>query len=163
MKKIFVLISLFFYTSIVFAELLEVTTYDTDRPVGSIIVDTNERKLYYLVDYKLAYVYPVAVGKKRYQFFGKYEITRKAKWPIWRPTESTLADKPWLPSVVDGGKDNPLGARALYLGDSDYRIHGTNNPKSIGKAASRGCIRMYNEDAIELYSMVDKGSFVYVE
>jgi lipoprotein-anchoring transpeptidase ErfK/SrfK len=159
----FIFIILVMIIQPLFATPIEIVFYDTNKEAGSIIVNTSEKRLYYLVDYQLAYVYPIAVGKKRYQFFGNYTISAKAKWPTWRPTESILADKPWLPTVVEGGTNNPLGARALYLGDSSYRIHGTNNPSSIGKEASRGCIRMYNEDVIDLYSMVQTGVKVYIQ
>jgi len=142
----------------------ELIYFPSDKEVGSIVIKTNEKKLYYLAEVDLAYEFSIAVGKhKKDRFYGTFPISRKAKWPEWRPTESMLEKEPNLPEVVKGGKRNPLGARALYLGDSAFRIHGTNNPRSIGKAASHGCIRMHNEDVKELYKLVYIGNNVYVE
>ncbi len=142
----------------------EVIYYPTDKEIGSIVVDQSQRRLYYILGDDMAYEFPIAVAKKRKdRFYGRYPITRKAKWPEWRPTERILEENPRLPRVVKGGKRNPLGARALYLGDSPFRIHGTNNPRSIGHAASHGCIRMYNKDVKELYQLVSINDRVYVK
>ncbi len=166
MKKIALSLCLSVFTlSSLCAEYLdrELIYFPTDKDPGSIVIITDEKKLYYILDEDLAYEFPIAVGKKAsYRFYGTFPISRKAKWPAWRPTQSMIEEDPTLPEVVKGGKYNPLGARALYLGDSIYRIHGTNNPNSIGKAASKGCIRMYNEDVKELYKLVDVWNMVYV-
>ncbi len=141
----------------------EMIYFKTDESPGSIIIHTDERRLYYILGDDLAYEFPIAVGKRaKDRFYGVFPISRKAKWPEWRPTQSMIEEDPSLPEVVSGGKHNPLGARALYLGSSIYRIHGTNNPSSIGKAASKGCIRMYNKDIKLLYNLVDIQDMVYV-
>jgi len=138
--------------------------FPSTKEAGSIIVMTADKRLYYLLGDDMAYEFPIAVGKtSKERFYGTYPITRKAKWPSWRPTPSMLVENPALPEVVKGGKRNPLGARALYLGNSPFRIHGTNNPSSIGKAASHGCIRMHNKDVKELYNIVAKWDMVYVK
>ncbi len=141
----------------------EIVYFESYKEPGSILIKTDEKALYYILGTDLAYKYPIAVGKRRHQFFGTYPVSRKVKWPSWRPTKNIRRENPRLPSVVKGGTRNPLGARALYLGSSPFRIHGTNNPSSIGKAASHGCIRMHNADVKELYQMVDYGAMVYVE
>ena len=166
MKKITLLFCLsLFAIQPLLAEYLdrELIYFPTDKDAGSIVIITDEKKLYYILDEELAYEFPIAVGKKaKDRFYGTFPISRKAKWPAWRPTKNMIEEDPTLPEVVKGGKHNPLGARALYLGDSIFRIHGTNNPSSIGKAASKGCIRMYNEDVKELYKLVDVWNMVYV-
>ncbi len=142
----------------------EAIYYPTDKEPGSIVVDQSKRRLYYILGDDLAYEFPIAVAKKRKdRFYGIFRITKKAKWPEWRPTKRILEENPDLPEVVKGGRENPLGARALYLGDTAYRIHGTNNPRSIGKAASHGCIRMYNRDVKQLYELVSINDKVYVK
>lgn len=166
MKKItlFFCLSLFTIQPLL-AEYLdrELIYFPTDKNAGSIVIITDEKKLYYILDEELAYEFPIAVGKKvKDRFYGTFPISRKAKWPAWRPTKNMIEEDPTLPEVVKGGKHNPLGARALYLGNSIFRIHGTNNPSSIGKAASKGCIRMHNEDVKELYKLVDIWNMVYV-
>jgi lipoprotein-anchoring transpeptidase ErfK/SrfK len=125
---------------------------------------TEDKRLYYLLGDDMAYEFPIAVGKsEKDRFYGVYPISRKVKWPSWRPTPSMLKKEPNLPKIVKGGKNNPLGARALYLGDSPFRIHGTNRPSSIGKAASHGCIRMHNRDVKRLYNLVELWDRVYVQ
>jgi lipoprotein-anchoring transpeptidase ErfK/SrfK len=142
----------------------KVVEFENNKEPGSIVIKTHARRLYYILDSWTAYEFPIAVGKKpKDRFYGVFEISAKAKWPSWRPTPSMLEKDPNLPEVVKGGRSNPLGARALYLGDSPYRIHGTNNPRSIGRFASHGCIRMYNRDVKQLYNLVDKYSRVYVQ
>jgi lipoprotein-anchoring transpeptidase ErfK/SrfK len=170
MKQLTFAFTLFFMLSIsVYANYSqsivdkEMDYYMSDKEPGSIIIKTDERKLYYILGYDLAYVFPIAVGTRENQFFGEFPISRKAKWPQWRPTPNILEENPSLPDVVEGGKRNPLGARAIYLGNSPFRIHGTNNPRSIGKAASHGCIRMYNDDVKLLYQLISRGDMVYVE
>lgn len=138
--------------------------FPTTKEAGSIVIMTADKRLYYVLGDDMAYEYPIAVGKtSKERFYGTYPVSRKAKWPSWRPTKSMLVENPALPDVVKGGKRNPLGARALYLGDSPFRIHGTNNPSSIGTAASHGCIRMHNKDIKELYNIVAKWDMVYVQ
>lgn len=127
-----------------------------------IIIKTHERKLYHYLDDKLNKIYNIAVGKKESQHFGTYWVSKKKKWPDWIPTKNIKEEFPNLPDVVKGGKYNPLGARALYLGRSAYRIHGTNKPKSIGTAASHGCFRMHNKDVITLYNKTRVGTKVYI-
>ncbi len=141
-----------------------IVEFQNDKEPGSIVIKTHDRKLYYILDSWTAYEFPIAVGKKaKDRFYGVFPISAKAKWPSWRPTPSMLEKEPNLPEVIKGGKGNPLGARALYLGDSPFRIHGTNNPRSIGKFASHGCIRMYNKDVKKLYNLVHKWDMVYVQ
>jgi len=166
MKNIVLILSLCigFLSANVYDLNREIVEFQNDKKPGSIIIKTHDRKLYYILDNWSAYEFPIAVGKRaKDRFYGTFPITDKAKWPSWRPTESMLEKDPSLPEVVKGGRGNPLGARALYLGDSAYRIHGTNNPSSIGTFASHGCIRMYNEDVKELYKIVDMWSMVYVQ
>src|SRR4030095_1748920 len=106
--------------------------------------------------------YPVATAKKGFEWRGTHEVSRKTKWPDWRPPETMHKPRPTLPVYMKGGKNNPLGARAIYLGSSIYRIHGTNEPSSIGKSASSGCIRMLNSDVSELYNNIKVGALVVV-
>ncbi|MDX2257288.1 MAG: L,D-transpeptidase [Hyphomicrobiaceae bacterium] len=129
---------------------------------GTIVVDTGGRRLYYALGNGKAYVYPVAVGKQGFTWTGKKKISRVADWPDWRPPAEMRRRKPNLPAFVKGGPANPLGAKALYLGSSLYRIHGTNDPHSIGTAASSGCIRMRNEHVTHLSRLAGVGSTVHV-
>ena len=130
---------------------------------SSMIIITIHKKVLDLYEHgKFSKQYKIAVGKKWYPYKKKYKITNKKKWPDWRPTKTILKENPFLPEVVKGGKQNPLGARAIYLGWSKYRIHGTNKPWSIGKAVSHGCFRMKNKDVMDLYSRVKKGDTVYI-
>lgn len=123
------------------------------------ILISNKNKTLTLSQGSVIKTYRVAVGRPGAQWSQSYLVSRKAMWPTWTPTASQHKKKK-LPKFVKGGPNNPLGARALYLGDSMYRIHGTNNPSSIGKAASNGCIRMLNSDVIDLYSRVSIGTKV---
>ncbi len=129
-------------------------------PMGSIIVDTAERRLYYSLGNGQAIKYKVAVGKPRFQWFGKTFVEKKKKDPGWYPT--LRMRRAGAPRYVPPGPRNPLGERAIYLGWSEYRIHGTNAPSSIGRAASSGCIRMLNRDVKDLYERVHIGAPVYV-
>lgn len=133
-----------------------------DQEPGTIIILTEQRRLYLITEPGEARSYPVAVGKEGAQWTGTTRIVRKAKDPDWRPTPSMRARDPKLPEFVKGGPGNPLGARALYLDEGYLRIHGNNNAKSIGRAASSGCYRMYNEDVIELYDLAQIGARVIV-
>lgn len=133
-------------------------SYRTQYRKGTIIIDTSERYLYLITGQGTALRYGVAVGKEGYQWEGSMRVTKKREWPDWRPPKAMIereaAKGRTLPTVVKGGPNNPLGARAIYLGRSEYRIHGTTKPSSIGKAASSGCIRMLNEHVIDLYDRV---------
>ncbi|MFO1089391.1 MAG: L,D-transpeptidase [Hyphomicrobiales bacterium] len=135
------------------------------RP-GSIIIKTPERALYYVLPDGKAYRYRVGVGREGFQWSGNSKIVRKAEWPDWRPPAEMIkreaAKGHIIPDYMPGGPTNPLGARALYIGGTVYRIHGTNAAETIGGAVSSGCIRMLNNDVIDLYGYVKVGSPVYV-
>ncbi len=140
--------------------------FRTQYPVGSIVIDTTERYLYFVDAPNHALRYGIAVGKEGFQWDGLLKVSKKAQWPDWRPPPEMIAREKKkgrnLPSVMPGGPTNPLGARAIYLGYTQYRIHGTTQPKSIGKAASSGCFRMLNEHVIDLYDRVKIGAWVVV-
>ncbi len=140
--------------------------YETRYPVGTIIVDTSERRLYHVIAPNKAMKYGVGVGREGFQWSGTNRITRKAKWPGWTPPPQmrarARAQGKRLPAHMKGGPNNPLGARALYIGSTLYRIHGSNEPWTIGQAVSSGCIRMVNEDVIHLYENVRVGAKVVV-
>ena len=129
---------------------------------GSILINTREHALYLVLGNGQAAKYRVATAKKGFEWSGTHKISAKAKWPSWSPPAEMRVRRPELPAFMAGGPRNPLGARAIYLGNSIYRIHGTNEPKSIGKPASSGCIRMLNEDVSELYQSVKLGATVTV-
>ena len=139
----------------------------TGEPPGTLTISTKLRKLFLSLPDGEAMEYRIAVGRQGFSWKGKAEIGRKAYWPGWTPPPEMLARQTDLPPHVDGGPSNPLGARALYLfqdhKDTLFRIHGTNEPKSIGKAVSSGCIRMLNADVIDLYGRVPKGTKVVVQ
>lgn len=143
-------------------------TFKRKLPPGSILVKTKERALYYVLPGGKAIKYGVGVGREGFQWSGSHRITAKKKWPEWRPPaemkkRELIKYGRKLPDVMPGGPNNPLGARALYIGNTLYRIHGTNDPKSIGKFVSSGCIRMTNEEVSELYEKVKIGARVIVE
>lgn len=144
-----------------------IVAFDRTMPAGSILIQTGARKLYFVLGDGKAIEYPVGVGREGFTWSGTNRITRKAEWPTWRPPLDMIrreAEKGrYLPELIEGGEDNPLGARALYIGDTEYRIHGTNQPWTIGKAVSSGCIRMLNEQVIDLYGRVAMGALVTVE
>lgn len=129
---------------------------------ATIEIDTQHRVLMLMQDDGTTKTYRIAVGRPDEQWTGVKKITRKAEWPEWHPTAQERDEDPTLPSVVPGGPGNPLGARALYIGGTLYRIHGTTKPKSIGHAASGGCFRMLNRDVIDLYDRVPVGTTVIV-
>jgi lipoprotein-anchoring transpeptidase ErfK/SrfK len=131
-------------------------------PAGTILVLNSERRLYLSLGDGRAIVYPVAIGKPGRAFHGTVRITRKVANPGWTPTPNIRAENPGLPAYVPPGPKNPLGPRALYLSKGYYRIHGTNKPSSIGRAASNGCIRMFNKDILDLYARVSAGAAVIV-
>jgi lipoprotein-anchoring transpeptidase ErfK/SrfK len=140
----------------------KIVPYSSGMAPGSIIVDTKKNLLFYMIGNGQAVQYRVATAKRGFEWKGTHQVSAKTSWPDWRPPAAMRKRKPELPAYMAGGPKNPLGARAIYLGSSIYRIHGTNEPSSIGKAASSGCIRMLNEDVSELYRFVKKGATVKV-
>jgi lipoprotein-anchoring transpeptidase ErfK/SrfK len=143
-----------------------VVSYSTPEPAGTIVVDTQSRHLYFVEGGGRAIQYGIGVGRQGFEWRGTAHVGRKAEWPRWIPPKEMLKRRPDLPTEMDGGLDNPLGARALYLfkgsKDTMFRIHGTNEPHTIGQAVSSGCIRMMNADAIDLYQRVKLGTRVVV-
>ncbi len=140
----------------------EEVDYKGKHAPGTIVVDTNEKRLYFVLPNGRAMKYGVGVGRPGFSWGGVKNITRKAEWPGWTPPPQMLRRRPDLPRHMPGGEGNPLGARAMYLGTSLYRIHGSNEPETIGQAVSSGCIRMLNEDVIDLYNRVKIGTRVVV-
>ncbi|MBN9456581.1 MAG: L,D-transpeptidase [Bosea sp.] len=140
----------------------EIVDYPTRQRPGTIVVNTTERRLYFVLPDGKAMRYGVGVGRPGFDWAGAHAITRKAEWPSWTPPSQMLKRRPDLPRHMAGGPDNPLGARALYLGSTLYRIHGSNEPETIGQAVSSGCIRMLNEDVIDLYDRAKVGTRVVV-
>ena len=141
----------------------EVVDYPSAQAGGTIVVSTSQRRLYYVLGGGKAIRYAIAVGMEGYAWSGVSTISSKREWPDWTPTPGELKRFPSLPRHMDGGRDNPLGARALYLGDTLYRIHGTNEPWKLGGGVSSGCIRMSNDDIIDLYNRARIGATVIVE
>jgi lipoprotein-anchoring transpeptidase ErfK/SrfK len=140
----------------------ELVTWEGAQPLGTVVVMTSERKLYYILGQGMALRYDVAVGKEGMQWSGDTFVQSKRRNPGWNPTPRMRRENPRLPSYVPPGPQNPLGERAIYLGWSEYRIHGTNAPSSIGSAASSGCIRMRNQDVKDLFERVHIGAPVQV-
>lgn len=144
----------------------EVAYHGKERP-GTIVIDTNNRFLYLVGENGQARRYGVGVGKPGFEWAGKHKITRKAEWPDWTPPKEMISREAKkghiLPAHMEGGEANPLGARAMYLGSTEYRIHGTNAPWTIGYAVSSGCIRMRNQDVVDLYGRVKVGTNVIVK
>ncbi len=130
---------------------------------GTIVVKTGERRLYYVLPGGKAIQYGVGVGRQGFTWRGRHRISRKAEWPGWTPPAAMRRRQPNLPKYMPGGPNNPLGARALYIGGTLYRIHGTNQAWSIGRAVSSGCIRMLNEEVVDLYNRVQIGTRVVVQ
>jgi lipoprotein-anchoring transpeptidase ErfK/SrfK len=141
----------------------EEVDYPTTRAGGTIVVSTSQRRLYYVLGGGKAIRYGIAVGMEGYGWSGVNTITAKREWPDWTPTPGELQRFPSLPRHMAGGSDNPLGARALYLGDTLYRIHGTNEPWKLGGGVSSGCIRMSNDDITDLYNRAKIGATVIVQ
>jgi lipoprotein-anchoring transpeptidase ErfK/SrfK len=139
-----------------------VIAFDTREAPGTVIIDTGNTALYYVLGQGRAIRYGVGVGREGFTWSGVQTISRKAEWPDWHPPTEMIARQPYLPRFMAGGPGNPLGARAMYLGSSVYRIHGTNDPSTIGKFVSSGCIRLTNEDVTDLFSRVDVGTRVVV-
>jgi lipoprotein-anchoring transpeptidase ErfK/SrfK len=140
----------------------ELVTWEGEEPLGTIVIKTAERKLYYVLGQGMALRYEVAVGKEGMQWSGETFVQSKRRNPGWSPTPRMRRENPRLPAYVPPGPQNPLGERALYLGWSEYRIHGTNAPWSIGHASSSGCIRMRNQDVKDLFERVHIGAPVQV-
>jgi len=140
----------------------KVVAYTGSERPGTIVINTNERFLYLVQEGGKAKRYGVGVGRPGFEWRGTHNITRKAEWPGWTPPPQMRKRQPGLPKYMPGGPNNPLGARAMYLGSTLYRIHGSNQPWSIGRAVSSGCIRMRNEDVIDLYERVGVGTRVKV-
>ena len=139
-----------------------VVAFNTREAPGTIVIDTGNTQLYYVLGQGRAIRYGVGVGRDGFTWSGVQTVTRKAEWPDWHPPAEMIARQPYLPRFVAGGPGNPLGARAMYLGSSVYRIHGTNDPSTIGKFVSSGCIRLTNEDVADLFSRVNVGAKVVV-
>jgi lipoprotein-anchoring transpeptidase ErfK/SrfK len=140
----------------------QVVEYRTKEAPGTIIVDTPNTYLYLVLGDGKAMRYGIGVGREGFTWSGTHPIVRKAEWPDWYPPQEMIARQPYLPRMTAGGPGNPLGARAMYIGGTVYRIHGTNNPATIGHEVSSGCIRLTNEDVIDLYERVKVGAKVVV-
>jgi lipoprotein-anchoring transpeptidase ErfK/SrfK len=140
----------------------QVVFYPARVAAGSVIIDTAHTYLYYVLGDGKAIRYGIGVGRDGFTWSGTQAVTRKAEWPDWTPPQEMIGRQPYLPRWMAGGESNPLGARAIYLGSTVYRIHGTNMPETIGHKVSSGCIRMLNADVIDLYSRVDVGTKVVV-
>jgi lipoprotein-anchoring transpeptidase ErfK/SrfK len=140
----------------------QVVPWNRGYAPGTVIVSTRERRLYYVLGNGQAIRYGVGVGREGFAWSGTKIVTMKREWPDWRPPPQMLRRRPDLPRYMRGGVENPLGARALYLGSSLYRIHGSNEPDTIGAAVSSGCIRMTNRDVVDLYDRVKVGTKVVV-
>ena len=139
-----------------------VVNFDSSEAPGTIIIDTGNTALYYVLGGGRAIRYGVGVGRQGFTWSGRETISRKAEWPDWYPPAEMVARQPYLPRFMAGGPGNPLGARAMYLGSSEYRIHGTNDPTTIGKFVSSGCIRLTNADVTDLFNRVTIGAKVVV-
>jgi lipoprotein-anchoring transpeptidase ErfK/SrfK len=140
----------------------QIVSYGSNEPAGTVIIDPAHTFLYLTLGNGQAMRYGIGVGREGFEWSGTETIVRKAEWPDWIPPAAMVARQPYLPRWIGGGPGNPLGARAMYLGNTDYRIHGTNAPSSIGKHMSSGCIRLLNEDVIDLFNRVGIGTKVIV-
>ena len=140
----------------------EIVEYQTTHKAGTIVVETGERRLYLVLEDGKAMKYGIGVGRDGFTWSGSHRITRKAEWPGWTPPPQMRKRVPDLPAYMPGGPDNPMGARALYIGSTLYRVHGTSEPQSIGLAVSSGCIRLTNEDVADLYERVNVGARIVV-
>ena len=136
--------------------------FRTAEPAGTVVVFTSQRFLYVVQGNNRALRYGIGVGREGFQWAGLLKISRKAEWPDWTPPPEMIARQPYLPRFMAGGPGNPMGARALYLGTTIYRLHGTNQPQTIGHAVSSGCFRLVNDDIIDLYERVPVGTKVVV-
>ena len=134
--------------------------YRSHHPTGTIVIETSERHLYLIESETRALRYGIGVGRDGFTWAGLLQITRKSEWPDWHPPPEMIARQPYLPRFMAGGPGNPLGARAMHLGNTVYRIHGTNAPETIGHAVSSGCFRLVNDDVADLYGRVPVGTHV---
>ena len=139
-----------------------VIAFDTREAPGTVVIDTGNTALYYVLGQNRAIRYGVGVGREGFTWSGLQKIARKQEWPDWRPPPEMIERQPYLPRFMAGGPGNPLGARAMYLGGTVYRIHGTNQPQTIGHAVSSGCFRLVNDDVIDLYDRVPVGTKVVI-
>jgi lipoprotein-anchoring transpeptidase ErfK/SrfK len=137
--------------------------FRSTEPPGTLIIRTSDRYLYLVLGNNRAMRYAIGVGRQGFQWAGLVKISRKQEWPDWRPPPEMIERQPYLPRFMAGGPGNPLGARALYLGATDYRIHGTNLPETIGQAISSGCFRLVNDDVIDLFERVSVGTKVIIK
>jgi lipoprotein-anchoring transpeptidase ErfK/SrfK len=144
-------------------ETRQLVPFHTSEAPGTIIVDTGERHLYLVQPDGQALRYGIGVGRVGFQWSGVERVSHKQEWPDWRVPAEMIERQPYLPRFMAGGPGNPLGARALYLGNTVFRIHGTNQPETIGHAVSSGCIRLDNADVIDLYNRVKVGAKVFVK
>ncbi|UWU93219.1 L,D-transpeptidase [Bradyrhizobium sp. CB1015] len=140
----------------------QVVDYSSHQASGTVIIDTKNTFLYLVLNDTQAMRYGIGVGREGFAWSGEQTVARKAEWPDWRPPAEMVSRQPYLPRFMAGGPGNPLGARAMYLGETEYRIHGTNKPETIGKRVSSGCIRLTNEDVVDLYERVKVGAKVIV-
>ncbi|WP_183245947.1 L,D-transpeptidase [Bradyrhizobium sp. cir1] len=140
----------------------QVVDYASHQTPGTVIIDTGNTFLYFVLNDRQAMRYGIGVGREGFAWSGEQTVARKAEWPDWRPPAEMVSRQPYLPRFMAGGPGNPLGARAMYLGETEYRIHGTNKPDTIGKRVSSGCIRLTNEDVVDLYERVKVGAKVIV-
>jgi lipoprotein-anchoring transpeptidase ErfK/SrfK len=141
----------------------ETVSFASQYSPGAIFINTAERRLYLILPGGQALRYGIGVGRDGFRWSGVHRISAKKEWPSWTPPSQMLARRPDLPRHMSGGIDNPLGARAMYLGSTLYRIHGSNEPETIGQAVSSGCFRMTNEDVTDLYNRVSVGATVVVK
>ena len=136
--------------------------FRSNEAPGTLIISTADRFIYLVLGNNRALRYGIGVGRDGFQWSGLVKISRKAEWPDWTPPPEMIARQPYLPRFMAGGPGNPMGARAMYLGSTVYRIHGTNQPETIGEAVSSGCFRLANGDVIDLFSRVDVGAKVII-
>ena len=140
----------------------QVVDYVSHQTPGTVVIDTGNTFLYLVLNDGQAMRYGIGVGREGFTWSGEQTVARKTEWPDWRPPAEMISRQPYLPRFMAGGPGNPLGARAMYLGDTEYRLHGTNKPDTIGKRVSSGCIRLTNEDVMDLYDRVKVGAKVIV-
>jgi lipoprotein-anchoring transpeptidase ErfK/SrfK len=140
----------------------QMVDYASHQAPGTVIIDTKNTFLYFVLNDTQAMRYGIGVGREGFTWSGEQTVARKTEWPDWRPPAEMIGRQPYLPRFMAGGPGNPLGARAIYLGETEYRIHGTNRPDTIGKRVSSGCIRLTNEDVVDLYERVKVGAKVIV-
>ena len=140
----------------------QIVNYPAQYAAGTVVIDTAQTQLYYVLGNGKAIRYGIGVGRDGFRWSGSETVTRKAEWPDWTPPAEMILRQPYLARWMAGGEGNPLGARAIYLGNTVYRIHGTNMPDTIGERVSSGCIRMLNADVVDLYDRIDVGTKIVV-